>query len=195
MTARPLPRTHADAEHALRRFRPRTIRRAHLRAAVAILLRETVSGLSVLLIERATRPGGRWSGDVAFPGGLTEPHDQSADHTARRELQEEVGLTAGPRIGQLSDVASISPHGLRRMAITPIVYAATDPGRPTVESAEVAAVSWVPLSALRSKRRWALRRIGRVYLPFPEREVGGRRLWGLTLGMAEELARVLERRR
>jgi hypothetical protein len=45
-----------------------------------------------LFIKRVTRTGDRWSGDVALPGGKSEPEDESPKYTAMRETWEEVGL-------------------------------------------------------------------------------------------------------
>lgn len=46
----------------------------------------------VLYIQRAKRPGDRWSAHVAFPGGKRELEDQSDLFAAMRECWEEVGL-------------------------------------------------------------------------------------------------------
>ncbi|EPX73320.1 nudix family hydrolase [Schizosaccharomyces octosporus yFS286] len=46
----------------------------------------------VLLIQRAFRETDRWSGHVAFPGGIRETDDKSDVYTAIRETKEVVGI-------------------------------------------------------------------------------------------------------
>ena len=71
-------------------------------AGVMVVLEE--SQHSILLIERALHPGDKHKGQLSFPGGQFEPHDQDILQTALRETQEEVGLTIGQEevIGRLS---------------------------------------------------------------------------------------------
>jgi 8-oxo-dGTP pyrophosphatase MutT (NUDIX family) len=78
-----------------------------IQAAVALILREECSGLSVLFIERAARVGDPWSGDLGFPGGKVETVDGSPLQTAHRETREEIGLDLGGAryLGRLSDIA------------------------------------------------------------------------------------------
>jgi 8-oxo-dGTP pyrophosphatase MutT (NUDIX family) len=150
--------------------------------------------LYVLLIERTRQPGRRWSGDVALPGGLAEPGDADLAATARRELREEVGLRVGAPLGQLRPLRTVAPRGLARMSLTAFVF--THQGDAVVAAPdEVAAAFWVPMEAIRGRRRWAPRRIGALPapLPFPERRIAGRRVWGLTLSMLETLSRQIRR--
>jgi 8-oxo-dGTP pyrophosphatase MutT (NUDIX family) len=46
----------------------------------------------VLLIKRAARPGDRWTGHIALPGGKREPRDPDDRATSERETREETGL-------------------------------------------------------------------------------------------------------
>ena len=63
-----------------------------VRAAVAIILRETSSVTEMLMIRRSKREGDPWSGHMGFPGGRQEPQDHSNFSCALRETYEEIGL-------------------------------------------------------------------------------------------------------
>ena len=65
---------------------------AGLRAAVSIVLRMKAGSTEILFIVRALREGDPWSGQIAFPGGHSEPQDQSMRETAERETTEETGI-------------------------------------------------------------------------------------------------------
>ena len=60
-------------------------------SAVLMAFAETADGPGVLLIERAADMRTH-AGQVAFPGGATDPDDPHAVATALREAEEEVGL-------------------------------------------------------------------------------------------------------
>src|SRR6476469_8090178 len=127
-----------------------------LRAAVALVLRPAAGGeLELLMIKRADFEGDPWSGHVALPGGRQEPDDVSLERTAIRETWEETAIDIereGAIVGVLDEVAPRTPT-VRRVIVRPYV-AAVVPGVAIVESPEVAAAFWVPLSALRETAAW-----------------------------------------
>lgn len=146
-----------------------------LRAATAIVLADTDSGVHLLLIERTRRPRDPWSGDMALPGGRAEPDDRDLAATARRETEEEVGVVLGPPGGRLDDVGS----RLERIVVSPFVF--TLPERPPVEARpeEVARTLWVPLEHLRSDAASTHHRfLG--FLPLPALRYREDVIWGLT---------------
>jgi 8-oxo-dGTP pyrophosphatase MutT (NUDIX family) len=156
----------------------------HRQAAVAIVLRPASDGPHVLLMQRAVRPGDRWSGQIGLPGGHAEPVDADLVATARRETSEEVhvDLERDARlIGQLATVQAKARGRLLPMAITPFVFVAERELEPH-PGPEADAVFWFPLGRARSGELAATHRYRREteerVLPawrFEERVV-----WGLT---------------
>ncbi|TNY19370.1 NUDIX hydrolase domain-like protein, partial [Rhodotorula diobovata] len=111
--------------------------------------------VEVLYIKRATRNTDAWSGHVAFPGGRSEPDDESAEFTALRETWEEVGLDLAEKdwisIGQLDDREITTSLGKRLlMILSPFVFLHTSPYPPVPElqESEVASAHWIPLDLL-----------------------------------------------
>ncbi|BGP41414.1 hypothetical protein JCM10449v2_005394 [Rhodotorula kratochvilovae] len=111
--------------------------------------------VEILYIKRATRTTDTWSGHVAFPGGRSEPDDESAEFTALRETWEEVGLDLAEKdwlsIGQLDDREITTSLGKRLlMILSPFVFLHTSPYPPVPElqESEVASAHWIPLDLL-----------------------------------------------
>ena len=80
--------------------------RHSMRAAVALVLRESGGDLEALFIRRADHEGDPWSGHLAFPGGRIDPTDTGPRMAAERETLEELelDLSSSRLLGQLSDV-------------------------------------------------------------------------------------------
>eukprot|EP01065_Artemidia_motanka_P030477 TRINITY_DN364_c0_g4_i1.p1 TRINITY_DN364_c0_g4~~TRINITY_DN364_c0_g4_i1.p1 ORF type:complete len:247 (+),score=23.78 TRINITY_DN364_c0_g4_i1:64-804(+) len=193
------------------------------RAVVALILRppslrpqrssQTDDSADVFFILRASDPGRRWAGQVAFPGGHQDKEDEGSDQTtASRECVEEVGLAVGDtakytHIGTLRERLITRSH--RPLVVVCRVYEqiAAD-ATPVVQESEVAACAWAPLSALCTDR--FLRALdwddgsGNVWAGFPavqlpvsdvtvakghsvDAAAAAFTLWGLTLGMTNEL--------
>lgn len=178
---------------ALAASRPREFaRRTWLaRAAVAVVLRETAGGVELLLVRRAHAPGDRWSGHLAFPGGLEQPGDADAPATAARETLEEAGLDLGQharRIGALSQLLTARHGSVAPLVVAPVVFALTDAVEPVLGS-ELTSSSWVAVDALRRSRA-ARSRLGRAcgwFSPAYGERLGETPLWGLTLAFVDEL--------
>jgi 8-oxo-dGTP pyrophosphatase MutT (NUDIX family) len=116
-------------------------------AAVLILLGEhETHGPDVLLQLRADR-GGAHSGQVAFPGGSSEPYDDGPVATALREAVEETGLDpAGVRPLAVLPQLHIPVSGFH---VTPVLAHWVTPSRVwAVDPAESAAVARVPIAEL-----------------------------------------------
>ena len=149
-------------------------------AAVTILLRDGLSEVETLLIERTERPTDPASGQVAFPGGRVEDSDGSLLVTALRELQEEVGLTREDLAGPPRFVGT--EHAARFGLRVAVFAAALGPdGRPpsVLSAEEVAHVFWLPRSALLETRR-VHRETSRGLVEVPATLFEGHVLWGFT---------------
>jgi 8-oxo-dGTP pyrophosphatase MutT (NUDIX family) len=162
-------------------------------ASVAFILRDTERGPEGLFIERATRDGDPWSGNVGFPGGRVEKVDGSLRETAKRETCEEIGLdlSGSVHLGRLSDIAG--SHLPVRVAC--FVYLITgDP--PLILSDEVTETFWVPLAALTVPERRITANIRfcdrtittpAIILPQSDKPL----LWGITYRLVSEFLEIM----
>ena len=160
------------------------------RAAVAVLLVDRGGACQVpMIIRGASAP--THSGQVAFPGGMSDPGEDDPVATARREAEEELGVprTATRLLGLLDDVPT--PTGF---IITPVV-AELDPDavlRP--DPREVAGWFETPLelffdrdaAEFLGEREWK----GVVYRLRAYR-LGERRIWGATARIFESVVDLL----
>ena len=92
-------------------------------ASVLIPLISHPQGLTVLFTQRTTHLRSH-SGQVSFPGGRAEPGDASAEFTALRETEEEIGLSpsAVEVLGRLPDYRTRTGY-----RVTPVVGLLTPP--------------------------------------------------------------------
>ncbi|MCO4743584.1 MAG: CoA pyrophosphatase [Proteobacteria bacterium] len=187
----------ADFESRLAATLQESVPKTRWRAAsVAVVLRDGPEGCEVLLTRRTRRAGDRWSGHMAFPGGLAEELDEGPVATAQREAMEEVGLALGDPIGRLRPLWTATPGRLRPLRVFPFVFSVTEPVL-VLEEREVAEALWIPWEHLASRRHrvWRRHRVGPIRMPLPSIELGQRLVWGLTLGMIDDLARTMNRPR
>lgn len=130
------------------------------------------------------------SGQVAFPGGRAEPGDASAEFTALREAEEEIGL----RAASVEVLARLPDYRTRTgYRVTPVVGLLTPPLSLTPDPHEVAEIFEVPLAFLMDQRNCQRRTrelLGQTvgYYVF---EYQDRVIWGATAGMLVNLNRML----
>ena len=120
------------------------------RASVAIVLAGDSETRSVCFVERASRPGDPWSGDVAFPGGWAKHEHESLRAAAMRETHEEIGLALADT-HHVGDIAPMQIPGFRSgigILGTSVFYVGeTRPGL-RLEQREIADAFWVPIAHL-----------------------------------------------
>lgn len=167
------------------------------RAAVAIALYEGARGVEILMIQRARRQGDPWSGHMGFPGGRRDREDDSDLGCALRETREELGLDLdihGTLITELGELNTGWRPDRPEMLISPFVF--TLQARPDLTpNHEVDEVVWLPLAFLmdrshRHQHHWEWRGDKLVSDAYLYR---GKRVWGLSLMMLDELMEALAR--
>ena len=141
--ARQCPGTHWRPEFA-GDTRGHDLSRAAAAAAVLVPLVQRDDGLHVLLTRRTDHLKSH-AGQISFPGGRAEPEDGSAEATALREAEEEVGLAraATQVLGTLPTYVTIT-----RFQVTPVVALVQPPLNLVLDPFEVAEAFEVPLRFL-----------------------------------------------
>ena len=113
-------------------------------AAVLVPLVERDSGITALLTQRTNHLVNH-PGQVSFPGGHVEPMDASAEETALRETEEEVGIHRR----HINILGRLDQYRVRTgFDVTPVVALVTPPFKIKPDDYEVAKVFEVPLSFL-----------------------------------------------
>ena len=158
-------------------------------AAVLIPIVTHVAGPSVLFTQRTPHLRSH-SGQVAFPGGRAEPGDASAEFTALRETEEEIGLrpTAVEILARLPDYRTRTGY-----VVTPVIGLIAPPLTLAPDPREVAEVFEVPLAFLldernrqRRTREFQGQQVGYYVFEYQQRVI-----WGATAGMIVNLHRML----
>ena len=121
-----------------------------LRPAAVLLLLERTPGYSIVLTKR-THLVEHHKGEISLAGGMTEPDDRDAEHTALREAHEELGVDPQDVdvLGKLGELITVTGF-----SVQPIV-GVIDSQYPMVpQKTEVDRVLHMPLSVLRDPESW-----------------------------------------
>jgi 8-oxo-dGTP pyrophosphatase MutT (NUDIX family) len=148
-----------------------------------------------LLFTRRTETVNNHKGQVSFPGGGVESHDESPIAAALRETFEEIGIESKriTILGQLKDIPTS-----RGYLISPIVGVITDPVTLKISSQEVARVFTIPLEWLSERTNWEKKEYvhsnGEKTNEVFYRPYGGEILWGVTARITLRFLQTLDRK-
>ncbi|HEY2041678.1 MAG TPA: CoA pyrophosphatase [Jatrophihabitans sp.] len=173
----------------LSRFAPPEDGSGRHSAVLILLAGDDLESADVLLLRRSPTMRSH-PGQVAFPGGATDPEDSSSTATALRESTEEVGLRAGS-VEVLAELPALflPPSGF---VVTPVLAHWTEPHEVgVVDQAEVAEVRRVRLSELLDARHRFTVRHPSGFVG-PGFEAGGLFVWGFTAGLLDRLLRLAD---
>lgn len=158
-------------------------------AAVLVPIFEHGSDLSILLTQRSAELK-HHAGQVSFPGGRMEEHDENVKAAALRETHEEVGIAPHDVavIGYLRTMPTITGY-----AVTPVVGLISGDIELVIDRSEVDYTFEVPLNFfldggndIRTTREFHGREI-----PMIEFIWEGERIWGATAYMLLEFRKIL----
>lgn len=131
------------------------------------------------------------AGQVSFPGGAAEEHDDSAVQTALREAWEEIGLPPERTtpIGFLDRMDTISDY-----RILPVVALVQWPVMWKLDYSEVAEVFTVPLSSALDRSRYIMGHVTRDGQDHTTWSLQWEKhtIWGATAAMLLNLAKRME---
>ncbi|MFN3431468.1 MAG: NUDIX hydrolase [Candidatus Sericytochromatia bacterium] len=155
------------------------------RAAVLVPLFWREGVLHVLFTKR-TDTVSTHKGQISFPGGRVEAHDETLLHTALRESHEEIGLAPEHVrvLGALDDTVT-----LRAMRITPYVGLIPEPYPFTLQTDEVAYLLDVPLAHFLDPSRLRIEEMRHpdgVVRPVHYYTMGSELIWGATARIVKE---------
>ena len=156
------------------------------RAAVLIALFEREDETHVWLLRRPDAMR-RHAGQVAFPGGKSEPEDPSLRETALREALEELSILPDSVdvLGCIDDYVTITGY-----TVTPFVGWVPADLRVEPNPEEVSRAFSAPLSIFFEGAVPAIDR-ARDMIPRFSITHDGERVWGATATMARSLARIV----
>jgi 8-oxo-dGTP pyrophosphatase MutT (NUDIX family) len=150
---------------------------ADRQAAVLVLLKDTIDGPEVVLLQRSSTLRDH-PAEIAFPGGSREPTDRNPAATALREAAEEIDLNPGS-----VDPLITLPRfhiGVSDFDVTAVIAHWRQPGPVhPVDSAETHRVLTVALRDLDHPDRWHQYQCNDWSGPATFLD-GGARLWGYT---------------
>jgi len=164
-------------------------------AAVLIPLLKENDIWHVLFIRRTAHAQDPHGGQVAFPGGASDPGDASSTETALRETHEEIGIHPSHvrLLGRLIDFVTITSY-----RVTPFVGVIPWPYPLTLEANEVSRAFTIPLDWLAdpSNHEERFRPLPPPFRPIHViyfKSYDGEILWGASAMFTLEFINILSR--
>lgn len=158
-------------------------------AGVLIPVMQRAANLSVLLTQRSAALT-HHAGQVSFPGGRMEEHDEDVGATALRETHEEVGIAPHhvSVLGYLGPMPTITGY-----AVTPVVGLVSGVANLVIDRTEVEYAFEVPLEFLLDERndRWVERQFHGRSFSMVEFHFQEQRIWGATAQMILKLRKTI----
>ena len=147
------------------------------RKAAVLLL---VSGCGRVLLTKRSETLDHHRGQVALPGGVSDPEDSSLEATALREAQEEVGIDPSRVrvIGRLPGFSTFT--GFEVQPILGHAQGAASTIALSLNPHEIETAFWTELDELSRSYRLEGVRLGPIEVPTHAFYVGGHRVWGAT---------------
>ena len=191
----PLPGRAAQYEmaHAVRQDTPPPPPNAREAGVLALLFPKDKDWHLTLILRQNNNPNDRHGGQVSFPGGKREVHDEDLQATALREAEEEVGVdpSAVNLLGALSELYI----PVSNFKVQPYVGFTEQTPQFVPQPEEVQAVLEVPFRQFLSKntrRKKDLHLYPQLILrDVPYFDVADQTVWGATAMMISELVAVL----
>jgi len=147
----------------------------------------------LLYIRRTANHNDPHSGQVAFPGGASDPKDRNAQDTALREAWEEIGLDPSlvRILGVMHDFITVTGY-----RVTPVVGVIPWPCPLTLADHEVSRAFIIPLDWLVNEKnqRQVLRELPPPFEPVPViyyEPYDGEILWGASARFTQHLLEIL----
>jgi 8-oxo-dGTP pyrophosphatase MutT (NUDIX family) len=163
------------------------------RAAAVLIPILRVEGEWHVLYTRRTDTVADHKGQVAFPGGSSDPDDPSPEATALREAHEEIGLNPQDVriLGRLNSLLTITNY-----CVTPVVGAIPWPYPLHLETSEVSRAFTIPLAWLADPDPWEVQQHVLPGRPEPHPVIyfqlyEGELLWGVSAQITINLIKVL----
>ena len=151
------------------------------RAAVGVILWGDPAGAQKVVLVQRGFGAPQHAGELAFPGGMVEAQDRDLPATARREMAEEIGVSAGLwELGCFPDGVAKA-----RVRFTPVFFRWEHPTPAFQVDRELEQILMLPLAPLLDAP-WTLERLERQGLaldvPRLELSINGwaAPLWGAT---------------
>lgn len=160
-------------------------------AAVLVPIVRRDGGPSVIFTQRTPHLSAH-AGQVSFPGGRLEPHDEGPIAAALRESEEEIGLDPGhvDVVGLLDTYQTGTNY-----IVTPVVGMVDPAFEPRLDAFEVAEIFEVPLDHILDRANFIresreVRNFTRIFYALYYEDW---RIWGATAGMLFDLVERMDR--